>query len=94
MGRGAEWEEPRDEVFVLTPRGARIGVKLLLGMTQPPPASLIDLGWGVRADFSTSLVETKIHLLTGEVAASEWSSNSVFRRPVDMLCYSVYGFVI
>lgn len=37
---------------------ARIGVKLLLGMTQPPPAPLIDLGLSVYSDFITSLVET------------------------------------
>lgn len=39
-------------------RCARIGIKLLLGMTQPPPAPLIDLKWSVYEDFTTSLVET------------------------------------
>lgn len=41
------------------PRSARIRIKLLLGMTQPLRAPLIDLGWGVCADFITSLVETR-----------------------------------
>lgn len=40
------------------PRSARSRIKLLVGMTQPPRAPLIDLGWGVCADFTTSLVET------------------------------------
>lgn len=79
--RGTPREERRDS-FVPTPECA-IGIKLLSGMTQPPPAPRIDLGWGVFADFTTSLVEA------GE-PEEKWQllgrMNSFFHRLVDVLC--------
>lgn len=59
------------------PRSVRIGIKLLLGMTQPPAVPPIDLGWGVFADFTTSLVEAgeqqeKWQLLRGIISSTAW----------------------
>lgn len=46
-GRTECTEGRNPEVMPLSrPRSASIRVKLLLGMTQPPPAPLMNLGWG------------------------------------------------
>lgn len=60
-------------------------------MTQPLRAPLIDSGWGVCADFTTSLVET------GE-QQEKWQllgeyPYSFFHRLVDVL-FIVYSFMI
>lgn len=58
-----------------------MGIKLLLAMTQPPPAPPIRFGMGCVCGFHNFLRRSR---RTGEMAAFE--GNSFFHRLVDVLC--------